>query len=135
MIITIDVSAAIEVVMGRPKQKKIIDILEKAEWIIAPSLYIYEASNVMWKYNILQKYPVEDLLHKIRHMIEMVDQFIKAEDLYEEAIPLACKLKHPTYDIMYLVVSCRKNATLVTLDSKLIDIAKKLDIPVAAIDE
>jgi len=65
MIITIDVSAAIEVVMGRPKQKKIIDILEKAEWIIAPSLYIYEASNVMWKYNILQKYPVEDLLHKI----------------------------------------------------------------------
>jgi hypothetical protein len=28
MIVTIDVSAAIEVVMGRPKQKKIIDIPE-----------------------------------------------------------------------------------------------------------
>jgi predicted nucleic acid-binding protein len=88
----------------------------------------------MWKYNFLQNYPVDDLLHKIRHLIEMVDQFIKAEDLYEEAIPLACKLKHLTYDIMYLIVSRRKNATLVTLDSKLIDAAKMLDIPVAAID-
>ncbi|MDI3481653.1 MAG: hypothetical protein PWQ97_1308 [Tepidanaerobacteraceae bacterium] len=134
MIAAIDVSAAIEVVMGRPKQKKIINILEKAEWVIAPSLYIYEASNVMWKYHLIQNYPVDELLHKIRHLIEMVDQFIKAEDLYEEAIPLACKLKHPAYDVMYLVVSRRKNATLVTLDSKLIDAAKMLDIPVAAID-
>lgn len=134
MIVTIDVSAAIEVVMGRPKQKKIIDILEKAEWIIAPSLYIYEASNVMWKYHILLNYPVDDLLHRVRHLIEIVDMFINAEDLYEEAIPLACKLKYPTYDIMYLIVSRRKNATLVTLDEKLVDAAKKLDIPVATID-
>lgn len=134
MIVTIDVSAAIEVVMGRPKQKKIIDILEKAELIIAPSLYIYEASNVMWKYNIHLNYPVDDLLHKVRHLIELVDLFVNAEDLYEEAIPLACKLKHPTYDIMYLIVSRRKNAALVTLDSKLIEAAKKVDIPVANID-
>ncbi|MDN5311569.1 MAG: hypothetical protein PWQ68_542, partial [Thermoanaerobacteraceae bacterium] len=34
-IVTIDVSAAVEVVMGRPKQQQIIDILEKAEWIIS----------------------------------------------------------------------------------------------------
>jgi predicted nucleic acid-binding protein len=88
----------------------------------------------MWKCHILLNYPVDNLLHKVRHLIEIVDMFINAEDLYEEAIPLACKLKHPTYGIMYLIVSRRKNATLVTLDEKLVDAAKKLDIPVAMID-
>ncbi|MDN5313303.1 MAG: hypothetical protein PWQ68_2277, partial [Thermoanaerobacteraceae bacterium] len=61
-IVTIDVSAAVEVVMGRPKQQQIIDILEKAEWIIAPSLYIFEASNVMWKYNSIQNHPAYDAI-------------------------------------------------------------------------
>ena len=32
---------------GAAKAERIIDILEKAELITAPSLYIYEASNVM----------------------------------------------------------------------------------------
>lgn len=133
MIVTIDVSTAVEVVMGRPKQKSIIDILQKADWIIAPSLYIYEASNVIWKYHSIQNYPLEDILKKTRYLHEMVDQFINARELFEEAIPLSCIIDHPAYDSMYLVTSRRKNATLITLDKRLIKAAKKIDIPVASI--
>lgn len=133
MIITIDVSAAAEVVMGRPKQKILFDILNNADWIIAPSLYIYETSNVMWKYHSIQNYPIHDLLTKTRYMIEIVDQFIKSEDIYEEAIPLACKINHPAYDAMYLVACRRKNSTLMTLDKQLIKAANKLDVSVASI--
>ena len=57
MIITLDVSAAIEFVMGLPKQSPIKSKLEKANLIISPSLYIYEASNTMWKYNKIKNYP------------------------------------------------------------------------------
>ncbi len=133
MIITIDVSTAVEIVMGRPKQKMLIDILKEADWIIAPSLYIYEASNVMWKYHSLQNYPIDDLLAKTIQMIEIVDQFIKSEDIYEEAIPLSCKFGHPAYDGMYLVTCRRKNSILVTLDKRLIKAANKLDLTVASI--
>ncbi|AZO93768.1 type II toxin-antitoxin system VapC family toxin [Halocella sp. SP3-1] len=133
MIITIDVSAAVEIVMGRPKQKILIDILKNADWIIAPSLYIYEAANVMWKYHSIQNYPIDDLLNNTRHMIDIVDQFIKSEDIYEEAIPLSCKIDHPAYDAMYLVTCRRKNSTLITLDKRLIKLANKLDISVASI--
>lgn len=66
-------------------------------------------------------------------MIEIVDQFIKSEDIYEEAIPLSCKINHPAYDVMYLVACRRKNATLVTLDKRLINAANKLDLSVASI--
>ena len=134
MIVTIDVSAAVEVVMGRPKQQSIISVLEKAEWTIAPSLYIYETANVMWKYNKIQNYTVTELLHKTRQTFDLVDQFIKAEDLYEEAMPLACKLNHPAYDTMYLIACRRKNATLLSLDSILIDAAHKIDITVISLD-
>lgn len=132
MIVTIDVSAAVEVVMGRSKQKPIIDILKKADWIIAPSLYIYEASNVMWKYHSIHNYPLEEILKKTRYLYEIVDQFINANELFEEAIPLSCNINHPAYDSMYLITSRRKNATLITLDKKLIKAAKKINIPVAS---
>jgi predicted nucleic acid-binding protein len=133
MIITIDVSAAVEIVMGRSKQKLLINILKEADWIIAPSLYIYEASNVMWKYHSIQNYPLDDLLTKTKQMIEIVDQFINSEDIYEEAIPLSCKIDHPAYNAMYLVTCRRKNSTLVTLDKRLIKAANKLDLSVASI--
>lgn len=66
-------------------------------------------------------------------MLEIVDQFIKSEDIYEEAIPLSCKINHPAYDTMYLVTCRRKNATLVTLDKRLIKAANMLNISVASI--
>jgi len=128
MIITLDCSAAIEFVTGRPQAKMIKNQLEKADFIITPSLFIYELSNVMWKYHSLNKTPKKILLPKISQGISLIDQFIPAEDIFEEAISLSWKINHPAYDSMYLVTAKRKNATLISIDEKLIHLAKKLDI-------
>ena len=55
MIITLDVSAAIEFIMGCPKQSIIKSKLEDTDLIITPSLCIYEASNTMWKYHSIKR--------------------------------------------------------------------------------
>ena len=133
MIITIDVSAAVEIVMGGKRQEEIINILNDADWVIAPSLFIYEASNTLWKYHEYQDYSKEDIMKKIEYLYKMVDQFIDAKDIFEEALPLSCQISHPAYDAMYLVTSRRKNATLVTLDKRLVRVAKSIDVPVAVI--
>ena len=133
MRVTIDVSAAVEIVMGGKKQKEIKKNLYEADWVIAPSLFIYEITNVMWKYHSYKSYPKEVIVKKLQYLYEMVDHFVDAESIFEEAIPLSCKVNHPTYDAMYLVVSRRKNAKLVTLDKKLVNTAKKMGIPVASI--
>jgi len=130
MIITLDVSAAIELIMGRKKQFFIKSKLENADWIIAPTLFIYEASNVMWKYNTIKNYPKEKLMKKMRYLLELVDQFIESKDIYEEAISMSFNIDHPAYDAMYLVTCRRRNAKLLTLDSRLIKAAKKINIPV-----
>jgi predicted nucleic acid-binding protein len=133
MRITIDVSAAVEVVMGGKRQEEIVNILNDADWVIAPSLFICEASNALWKYHEYQDYSKEDIMKKIEYLYKIVDQFIDAKDIFEEALPLSCKISHPAYDSMYLITSRRKNATLVTLDKKLVRAAKSIDIPVAVI--
>ncbi len=130
MIITLDVSAAIELIMGRKKQFFIKSKLENADWIIAPTLFIYEASNVMWKYNTIKNYPKEKLMKKMRYLLELVDKFVESKDIYEEAISMSFNIDHPAYDAMYLVTCRRRNAKLLTLDSRLIKAAKKINIPV-----
>ena len=134
MIITLDVSAAIEFVMGRKKQNIIKNKLEKAEWIISPTLFIYEASNTMWKYNSITDYPRSKITHKIRHLINLIDQFIEADDIYEEAISMSCKINHPAYDAMYLTTCRRKSGNLLTLDSRLIEAAEKTGVSVINIE-
>jgi predicted nucleic acid-binding protein len=133
MRITLDVSAAVEIVMGGKRQQEIVNILNDADWVIAPSLFIYEASNTLWKYHEYQDYSKEDIMKKIEYLYKMVDQFIDAKNIFEEALPLSCKISHPAYDAMYLVTSRRKNATLVTLDKRLVRAAKSIDVPVAVI--
>jgi predicted nucleic acid-binding protein len=130
MIITLDVSAAIELVMGLPKQSIIKSELENADLIISPSLYIYEASNAMWKYNKIKNYPENIIMHKIRHTLELIDQFVDANDIYEEAISMSCKIDHPVYDTMYLITCRRKNGYIMSLDSRLVKAAKKTGISV-----
>ena len=129
MIITLDVSAAIELVMGLPKQSIIKSKLEAADLIITPSLYIYEASNTMWKYHSIKSFPKNKITHKIKNTIDLIDQFIEATDIYEEAISLSCKIDHPAYDTMYLITCIRKSGLLLTLDSRLIKAAQKSEIP------
>lgn len=133
MIITLDVSAAMEVIMGRPYQKQIAEIVKKADWVIAPSLYTYEASNVMWKCR--KFYDDKVLLKKARQALALIDEFISPESIFEEAIALACQTNHTSYDAMYLVTCRRRNATLVTLDKKLLKVAVDLRIPVAELVE
>lgn len=130
MIITLDVSAAVEFIMGRKNQSIIKSKLEKADWIIAPTLFIYETSNVMWKYHSIKNYPQDKLLRKLRQILNIIDQFVEPKNIYEEAISVSLKIDHPVYDAMYLVTSRRKNAKLLTMDNRLIKAANKLEIPV-----
>ena len=71
MRITIDVSAAVEVVMGGECQEKIVNILNDADWVIAPSLFIYEASNALWKYHEYRNYRKEDIMKKIEYLYKI----------------------------------------------------------------
>ncbi len=130
MTVVLDVSAAIEVVLGRPKQDLVASILKQADLVIAPSLYVYESVNTLWKYRTLPDFPVHKLLDKAEYLIKLVDKYINVEDVYGDILSLACEIDHPAYDTAYLLLGKKYKASLITLDTKLIKSAQKAGIAV-----
>jgi len=130
MIAVLDVSAAIEIVLQRPLAEKFAAHVAGADWVIVPSLYISEVTNVFWKYQKLADFPFLVCENGLDQAIALPDNFIDERKLYREAFKLACTLNHSAYDMLYLVVARRNNGTLLTLDNKLLKAARKCSIEV-----
>lgn len=131
MIAVLDASAAVEIVLQRKMAAQLNDCLDEAEWVIAPTLFISEVTNVFWKYQRLADFPFQFCEQRLDLAIALPDDFIEELDLFREAFKMACTLNHPVYGMLYLVVARRKNATLLTLDRKLVKAAQKSSIDVA----
>ena len=87
----------------------------------------------MWKYHKLLGLDQKDLSEKANLAIETIDEFIEAEELYQEAFNLSCRIDQPTYDLMYLVLSRKRKANLLSLDKRLLESASHQGIDVIPI--
>lgn len=128
MTLVLDASAAVELVMARPKRHAIAAVLQENDWVIAPSLYIYEVTNTMWKYHRLLKLELKDLQEKLQQAIVLIDEIIPAGDLYPETLRLSCQIDHTAYDAAYLAAAQKRKAAIVTLDQRLVSAAQRLGI-------
>jgi len=71
-----------------------------------------------------------DCENRLEQAIALPDNFINEIDIFHEAFKLSCTVNHSVYDMLYLVIARRNNGTLLTMDNKLIKIARKLSIDV-----
>lgn len=128
MIAVLDASAAIEIVLHRNSADKVAEYVGKADWVIAPTLFIAEVTNVFWKYQKFEDFPFRSSEKGIEQAISIPDDYINELDLYREAFKLACTLNLPVYDMIYLVVARRNNGVLLTMDRQLMKTATKCSI-------
>jgi len=128
MIIILDTCAAIEVVLAKPRASLFVETLAQAEWVIAPDSFISEASNVFWKYHQFEQLPIKICETALEKSIQLVDDFVDSKVLYQEAFSLACSLKQPVYDALFLVLARRHNGVLMTLDKRMMKGASKSSI-------
>jgi len=133
MIAVLDASAAIEIVLQRDRAEKISEYVVAADWVVAPTLFISEVTNTIWKYQKFADLPYRSCEKFLEQALALPDDFIGEQDLYREAFKLSCTLNHPVYDILYLVTARRNNGILLTLDRKLIKIAVKCSVDVCEV--
>ena len=126
--VVIDPSAAIEISLYRTYAEDFSHFLEDTLWVGAPDLFISESANVFWKYHQYGDLPIELCEKSLERTIQIVDEFYPTKDLYLEALSVSFQAGHPAYDSMYLVLARRNNATLLTRDKKLYQLATKLSI-------
>jgi predicted nucleic acid-binding protein len=131
MIVVLDASAAVEIVLQRDGAEQLGDVLRQADWVIAPTLFISEVTNVFWKYQNILDYPYASCEKSIEQAIALPDDYLNEIDLYREAFNMACKLNRPVYDMLYLILARRNSAVLLTMDKKLKGAALKSGVEVS----
>lgn len=128
MTLVLDASAGLGLVMGRPERSSIAEALRRSDWIISPSLYLYETANALWKYHGLLGLELGELRLKLEQATGLLDETIPAEELFPEALRLACETSSPVYDAAYLAAARKRNAAVISLDQRLLTAARKLGI-------
>ena len=131
MSLVLDASAAVELVLARPRRSSVAEVLRESEWVFAPSLFVYEVTNALWKYHLIAGIKSTELQLALEQAIALANEFIAASALCAEALRIACKLDCPAYDAAYLAVAKHRGAMIVSLDHRLIASAKLLEIPIA----
>jgi predicted nucleic acid-binding protein len=132
MIIVIDAGAGIEIALDRAKAAFFSQKILSARKVITSDLYKAETANVIWKYvkaNLLKKLYANRTLELAQGL---VDEYIDIAENNEEAMNESIRIGHPTYDLLYFSLARRYGASLMTLDTKLKDIAEKSGIDVIA---
>lgn len=130
MIVVLDASASVEIVLQRDDAEQLGDVVRQADWVIAPTLFISEVTNVFWKYQVMIDYPYASCEKSIEQAIALPDDYLNEIDLYREAFNMACKLNHPIYNVLYLILARRNSALLLTMDKKLKDVATKSGVEI-----
>lgn len=128
MKITLDASAAINIALGKSGDAG-LRVLEQAELVVAPELFLTEVANAFWKYHQFENLPLEECLKFKQRCLSMLDRTISGAEIMDEAFLLSCQFKRPVYDACYLVCSKRMDTSIVTSDQKLAKIALQLYIP------
>lgn len=130
MNIVIDASAAVAVVLDMPGSEILFATLEEAELVLAPDLFVAEVCNAIWKYRKADLLPMTRCEKALEHALQLPDTFESSMELHREAFALAVRHIHPVYDALYLVLARRNNAAIVTLDHRLAELARKLEIEI-----
>jgi len=127
----LDASAAIEIVIERAQAARLGGILEEADLVLAPDLFVPEVVNVMWKYHQFEQWGLAVCDRALESALSLVDILVPSKELYGEAFLLARTTRRPAYDMFYVALARREDATLLTTDARLRKEAERQGIRVA----
>jgi len=117
--IVLDASAATEIVMRSDEGVALENLIDNAEKVVTCDLYHAEMTNVMRRSYHAKKFNNEEAQSRLYEAMALIDDFYPLDDLQFEVLRESIRLQHSSYDIFYLVLARRINATLVTTDKRL----------------
>ncbi len=114
MSIVIDASVALKWVLNEPGSEAAEALLD--EDLIAPSLWLIEAANVLWRLSRRGEISAEGAAARLEQLYNAPVATGALEDDLSAAADLANTLGHPVYDCLYLAMAIREKTYVVTAD-------------------
>jgi predicted nucleic acid-binding protein len=115
--VVIDASVALKWVLDE-LGKEAADALLQEE-LIAPSLWLLEAANALWRRSRRGEISGEEAKERLSELCNAPVAATPIEDDLLAAADLANQLGHPVYGCLYLATAIRGNTYVVTADSRL----------------
>lgn len=116
MSVVIDASVALKWVLDEPGKEAADALLE--EELIAPSLWLLEAANALWRRTQRAEINGDEARERLSELFNAPVATTTIEDDLLAAADLANGLGHPVYDCLYLAMAIRENTYVVTADSR-----------------
>lgn len=123
--IVLDACAAVDIVKQTTEGRALQTLMLKGEKIIAPEFFLAEIRNAFRNYVHVGTLTQAEAQQRIDEAVELVEAFIPMAENVDEAFAAACQYDHSVYDMFYLTVARRYDATLYTLDKRLQGVCRK----------
>ena len=127
--LVLDASAAVEIVLQRPKSFALQQAVSDSANVVAPDLFVSEITNVFWK-NHRAGIALRDCELACSRAIQIPDLYLAAPEYSKEALRFAAKHRISAYDAFYAVITMINHAQLATLDLRLAAVCIANDIMV-----
>jgi predicted nucleic acid-binding protein len=114
--LVVDASVALKWVLAESGQAAADALLD--EDLIAPSLWLLEAANALWRRNLRGELSVGEAEERLSELFNAPVTSIPIEDDLSMAAVLAQRLGHPVYDCLYLALAVREQTQVVTADRR-----------------
>jgi predicted nucleic acid-binding protein len=117
--IVLDASAAVRIASDLPEGQRLQRLMLGGEECCAPSIFAAEVCNAFYKYFRAGCMDAAESKARVARAMDLVDRLCGVEHLYQEAYSESLRQGHCVYDMLYLVLARRFDATLFTMDKKL----------------
>ena len=116
MSLVVDASVALKWVLAEPGQAAADALLD--EDLIAPSLWLMEAANALWRRAKRGELQAEEAAEHLSELFNAPVTSIAIEEDLQAAARLAERLGHPVYECLYLALAVREQTQVVTADRR-----------------
>lgn len=117
--IILDASAAVEILSNSIEGRSFLSLMAPKETCVAPDLYRFELANSMRKMVVRREISRNQAVQRFEAGLDLIDVLWASEELFPEVLTESLRLNHPPYDLAYLVLARRFNATLFSRDKRL----------------
>ena len=123
MTIVVDASVALKWVL--PENGSDVALALRSQSLAAPSHWLIEAGNALWRYVQTNRIPVADAVLSLRELAGAPVISVAGEEILPQAFDIATRLQHPVYDCLYLALAVREDCHVVTADRRFLSACSK----------
>ncbi len=124
--IVVDASVAVKWVLDEPDSAAAVALRD--EELIAPVLWLAEASNVLWRRVRISEVTADEARGLLSELMDAPVASFAMEPHLDRALQLAAEIGHPIYDCLYLALALHHDTHVVTADQRFAAIASRPEL-------